>query len=358
METKIIEQAVQFDGSFAPAGFNAVTREASVQRQGRIAEAAGLWADVIQGRQDPYFLRQAFAPTNESAFRMLCEKYPALFRETMTTSDFGALTVDVLDRVLLGDYTEVPIPVMPLVKKATLRDFRNKKLYYVDGMETPFTAVAELAPVPQRALVNRTPIQYAPTKYEAGTSISWEAVVNDDLGIFTDVPRRLARGARRTIHKAITSQFFDTNGPHASLYTAAFANIINTTNGASANNPTLSITGLADALTVLSKQVDSGGDPIEIPGTLYLVVPPALFVTAQNLLHQMVVDVNVLGGATNARVRVDNWIVGNMGIIMDPYIPIVSATGTAGAKSWIIVADPAQKSVGGVTSIGAEPPTQ
>ncbi len=341
MENKIIELTETFNGSFGVQGFSRVTREASVQRQARIAEAAGLWADVIQGRQDPYLLKQAFAPSNDTAFRILCEKYPNVFRETMTTSDFSALTVDILDRVLLGDYTEVPIPVMPLVKKATLRDFRNKKIFMMDGMETPFTAVAELAPVPQRSQTQRTPIQYAPSKYEAGTAISWEAVVNDDLGIFRDVPARLARGARRTIHKAITSQFFDTNGPHASLYTAAYANIINTTNGASANNPPLSITGLADAFTVLTNQRDTGGDPIEIPGQIYLVVGPSLYVTAQNLKHQLLADVNILGGATNARVRVDNWIVGNIQIVMDPYIPIVAATGTAGTKSWLLVADPA-----------------
>ena len=341
METKITEQLTQFTGSLVPAGFNAVTREASLQRQARIAEAAGLWADCLQGRQDPFFLKQAFSPSNDAAFRILCEKYPAVFRETMTTSDFSALTVDVLDRMLLGNYTEVPIPVMPLVKKATLRDFRNKKIFIVDGMETPFTPVAELAPVPQRSTSQRTPIQYAPSKYEAGTAISWEAVVNDDLGIFTDVPQRLARGARRTIHKAITSQFFDTNGPHASLFTAAFANIINTANGASANNPPLSLSGLSDGLTVLAAQKDTGGDPIEIPGNIFLVVGPSLYVTAQNIKHQLLADVNVLGGATNVRVRVDNWIVGNLTIVMDPYIPIVAATGTAGAKSWLLVSDPA-----------------
>ncbi len=340
MENKIIEITEQFDGSFAPSGFNHVTREASVQRQRRVAEAAGLWADVIQGRQDPYILKQAFAPTNPAAFRVLCEQYPTLFRETMTTSDFNSLTVDILDRELLGDYTEVPIPVMPLVKKSTLRDFRSKKIFINDGMETVFTAVGELAPVPQRGMT-QTSVSYAPSKYEAGTAISWEAVVNDDLGIFRDVPNRLARGARRTIHKAITSLFFSATGPNTTLYTTAYANIINTTNGASATNPPLSLTGLADGITVLTNQRDTGGDPIEIPGRIFLVVPPALFVTAQNLKHQLLADVNILGGATNARVRVDNWIVGNLEIVMDPYIPIVASTGNAGKLSWLLVCDPA-----------------
>lgn len=337
-------------------GFSLVTREASIQKQHRILGAAEMWADFKEGRLDPFYMKQAFRLTESGAFRHLCERYPAVFRETMTTSDFSALTADVLNRELLGDYTEVPIPVLPLVKKATLQDFRNKKIFIMDGLEQPFSSVAEMQDLPLGDLAQRTPITYAPLKYEKGAKISWESVINDDLGIFRDVPNRLARGARRTKHKFITGLYSSATGPNTSLFKTAFANQIITANGASSNNPALSVTALNDAMTVFMRQVDANGDPIEIAGKMFLVVGPALYVTAQNILHQLSVDVNTQGGtvslfgsgatqtAYNAeRIKVDNWIVQNISVIMDPYLPIVTTTAGTQATQWYIFADPASQ---------------
>lgn len=334
-------------------GFSRVVREASAQHQRRVMGAAEIWADFREGRLDPFYMKQAFRLTEQGAFNALCRRYPAVFRETMTTSDFNALTADVLDRELLGDYTEVPIPVLPLVKKATLGDFRNKKVFIMDGMETPFSSVAELQDLPLTDMSQRTAITYAPLKYEKGAKISWEAVINDDLGIFRDVSNRLARGARRTKHKFITGLYSSATGPNTSLFSSTFANLVTTTYGAASNNPPLSMQGLSDALTVFMNQVDTGGDPIEIPGKMFLVVGPSLYVTAQNLMHQLSVDVNVSGGTTTAsgsgatatlfnaqRVRVDNWIIGNLTIIMDPYLPIVCTTSGTKLTQWYIFADP------------------
>ncbi len=333
-------------------GFSPITRQAGARHQARVLGAAEIWADFKEGRLDPFYMRQAFNLTESGAFDLLCRRYPMVFRETMSTSDFSALTVDVLDRELLGDYTEVPIPVEPLVKKATLNDFRSKKIFIMDGLETPFGSVAELQDLPLGDLSQRTPITYAPLKYEKGAKISWEAVINDDLGIFRDLSQRLARGARRTKHKFITTLYSSATGPNSLLFTSAFANIVNIANGASSNNPAFSVQALSDAMTVFMNQKDLGGDPIEIPGKLFLVVGPSLFVTAQNVMHQLSVDVNLAGGTVQTsgtgvynaeRVRVDNWIIGNLTVIMDPYLPIVTTTAGTKFTQWYIFADPASQ---------------
>lgn len=343
-------------------GFSRVTREASARHQSRVLGAAEMWADFREGRLDPFYMKQAFRLTESGAFDLLCRRYPAVFRETMTSSDFNILTADVLDRELLADYTEVPIPVMPLVKKATLGDFRNKKIFMMDGMETPFSSVAEMQDLPLDDMSQRTPILYAPLKYEKGAKISWEAVINDDLGIFREVPQRLARGARRTVHKFITSLFASATGPNTTLFNTGgstpqdYHNIVNIANGASANNPPLSISALNDAMTVFMRQLDTGGDPIEIPGRMFLVVGPSLYVTAQNIMHQLSVDVNVMGGTSQSsgsgatatlfngqRIKVDNWIIGNMSVIMDPYLPIVVTSAGVQTTQWYIFADPASQ---------------
>lgn len=313
-------------------------------REARVNAATKLWKDWSDGQVDPVFVQAAMRGpelSNPYIFEAMCRQYPGLFRETMTTSDFSILTADILDRALVANYRAAAIPVMPLVKQVPLRDFRLRKLFLMDGMETPFSAVAEMEPVPQRAMSQRTPITYNPSKYEAGTSVSWEAVINDDLGAFQEIIGRLTRGAQRTVHKAITGLYASSSGPSSSLYTSGNANIINSTNGAGSNNPALSIRGLQDGFTVLFRQVDTGGDPILIPGTVYLVVPSALKVTAMNLKNQLLVDATEQGGTSNQRVRINNWIANDFEIIVDPYLDIVDTTHPK--TSWYLFADPAQQ---------------
>ena len=83
----------------------------------RVMAAARLMADVIEGREDPMLMKEALYPTRPWAIQGLRESYPDLFaggnfiglRETMSYSDYSALTVDILDRLLYGYYTAAPV---------------------------------------------------------------------------------------------------------------------------------------------------------------------------------------------------------------------------------------------------------
>jgi hypothetical protein len=340
------------------------------QRNRRCTEAARLFADVVTGKVPRYMLQEAMNPTQEFVVAELQRRYPGIYgdpggrnllglRETMSITDYQALYVDVLDRMYYGYYNAYPIPNKPLCKVHSLRDFRTVKRYLYDGMVTPFTAIDPAAP-PSRAtrdLFGPTPqngptlgpgtstaaITYAPQAYAAGTAINWAAFVNDDLGIFQDISNRLAMSGTRGIHKFITGQFFDVNGPSATLYTAGYKNIINLANGASVNNPPLNAQGVADALKVLAGMVDAGGDPIMVGGKIYIVYGPAYTAVAQNLKRAITIQLSVEGGTANAQgfpsqfVNVENWIMNDVNLIMDPYIPLVA---TGNKLSWAVVVDP------------------
>ena len=183
METTFTGSQITDYNDMAP-GFSPVVRAQNALQERRAFAAAEVWADFQEGRLKSHYMTAAMSPNFQNdggAFDYLCRRYPAVFRETMTTSDFTALTVDVLDRQLLADYTAAPNPVEPLVKKATLADFRLKKTFIFDGLETPFGVVNELQDLPLRDLSQRTPITYAPLKYEAGAKVSWEEIINDVL---------------------------------------------------------------------------------------------------------------------------------------------------------------------------------
>jgi len=149
------------------AGFTAARRNASSQHRRKVLEAAKLYADCLQGRLDPIFLKQAMRPTDETLVGVLLERYPGLYdngngrvmglRETMSVTDYQALYVDVLDRMYYGYYNAYPIVNKGLVKVHTLRDFRTVSRYLLDGVVTPLTSMDAAAPPPQRALQGPVP---------------------------------------------------------------------------------------------------------------------------------------------------------------------------------------------------------
>jgi hypothetical protein len=342
----------------AVKGYMAAQRQASGARARRVTEAGKLMANVLQGTEDPFLLKEAMFPKHEYAVMHLLEKYPGLFanayndggrvglRETMSVSDYTALYVDVLDRMFYGYYNTAPIPNKPLVKMRSLRDFRTVKRFLEDGATTPLVIVKNGSSVPERAIGPETVITYYPDLYAARTSINWRAIVNDDLGIFQDIPKKLAIAANRAIQKFITGLYVQSSGLNTNLYKAGYTNLITTAYGAASNNPALSIQGIQDAFKVLAKMLDADGQPIVLMGSLYLWYGPANIAKAQNLMNLIQSYVQVEGGTSNAQgfpaqfLQVNNWAVRNMTPIMDQYIPLVCTTAGTQDTMWGLTYDP------------------
>lgn len=337
----------------AAEGYIAQRQKHSESHMARVDAFCRLFGDVVAGKEDTFLLREALMPQHDYAMVELNRRYPGVvqLRETMSVTDFGAyLTVDVLDRMLYGYWFPDSIPNMVLVKKEPVRDFRQVKRFEVDGGVTPFEKQGSPgAPPPQRAITPVDPILYSPDLYQGMMSVNWRAIVNDDLGIFNDLARRLAASWSLTVWKAITELYVDVNGPHASLYNAGFHNQITTANGSSTNNPPLSFQGLIDAETVLARQLSPDNQPITLTGTKYLWYGPALETTAKALMAALQADISVGGGTTNSdgfpsqRLRVNaNYITGGFVPVLDKYIRIVasSASGSIKDTMWGITYEP------------------
>lgn len=247
-----------------------------------------------------------------------------LFREAMSTSDFPLIFGQIIDRQLLGNYKAFSANYSQYTKVERVRDFRTVDRYYIDGAEGVMSTVAELEEYPHRA-VTEGRYQFSVQKYGAVMPVSWEARINDDLGALEDWPARLAKAANRTVEKLVTEQYVDASGPHASLY-----GVDNTISG----NPVLSLDALRQGVTLASQQVDTDGEPIWIE-ELYLVVPPALTITANDIMNTM--EYRILGPNDEVSVVRGNGI-GNITIITNPYIPIVASSN--GDTSWFLFASP------------------
>lgn len=310
----------------------------------RLFAGEGAGAHSVAARLGPRYLER-LAEAAQFVQRVFAGRTPLFrFQEMMTTSDFPYLFADILDRQMLGRYTEWPVTWPSVAKRSVVNDFRSVKRFLPPtGAESVLTAVPERAPYPEVALTEQAPITYAVTKYGQKAGFSFEAMINDDMDALKDIPERFARAARRTEEYKVTQLFVDANGPHASLYTSGNANIVNTTNGASDDNPPLSISGLQDAMLVLGNQVDEVGEPIMIE-TVTLVVPPALEIVAQNILNatEIIAGGNNQtggGGVAAQALRVANWMRNRVNLVVNPYIPIIASSAN-GNTTWFLFANP------------------
>lgn len=290
----------------------------------KLTEAINLVSDVLKGRRSPLLLQ-----------------------EVMTTDDFPQYFGDILDRTLLAKYQLWVPNWTAFAKRATVRDFRPAKIIPpVYGADGPLDEVHEAAPYPDANLSEQTPIEWRVKKYGRRVPFSWETIINDDLDQLTDIPERLARAARRTEHRLVTQLFVGASGPNTTMYHNNYGNIVNTTNGASTSNPVLSITGLQEALKVFSKMEDETGEPI-LREYITLVVPPALEVTANNMMNALqIFDSSLLGGGAPGSngsgdriLQMNNWMARRMNVVVDPYIPRF-ANSANGDTSWFVFANP------------------
>jgi hypothetical protein len=284
----------------------------------RLAEAARFVAEVYTGRR----------PANQ-------------LQEALGTGDFPLLFGDIIDRQLLANYRETPATYRNYCKVSTVADFRTVKRFAINGSEAVLVAVPPQAEYPESKLTDLV-YQYAVQKYGRAIPFSWESMVNDDLDALKDIPARFGKAARRSEEKFATALFVDANGPLAAFYSTANKNRVHTENGAAVNNPALTIAALQDAMKVLMTQKDTEGEPITIDA-VELVVPPALFVIAENILNATELWLNADGGGTaNQQVHTVNWMRQRTRLSVNYYIPIV-AVAANGGTSWFLFANPDQQ---------------
>jgi hypothetical protein len=305
------EASVQrlFNNEGTGARHNQLAQRQDYQR--RLAEAAKFVADVVKGKRPMRHLQEA-----------------------MTTSDFPYLFGDILDRQVLAGYREAPATYQNYCRVATVRDFRTVKRFGIYGADQVLDAVAENSEYPVSKLDENSPYSYAVKKFGRKLPFSWESFVNDDLEALTDGPQRLGRAGRRSEQKFVTQLHVDANGPHASFYTVGNNNIVT-------GNPALSIIGLQTAMQKISAQVDENGEPVVID-VVELVVPPALEITALNILNalQLWLDTNNSAGTANQNLVTTNWMKSRVNLNVDYYVPIV-ASSSHGSTSWFLFANPA-----------------
>lgn len=308
-------------------------------------EGVSLTATARRNRNSPQYQSQLLEATRLYAAVLAGDRRAALtFTEVMTRSDFSALFGDILDRQIYARYTSQPVQWDAIARRGRVRDFRTVKRYTLDGGEGRLQPVKELTEYPAAELDDGE-YSYSVKKYGRRIGLSWEALVNDDLDAFGDIPARLANSARRTEEYFVTDLYAGASGPDSTFFANGNLNVINSTvlGGTVTANPALTVQALQYAFQVLGQQVDSDGGPIYIEGAT-LVVPPALEVAAMNIINATeIVTATGSGGSASEeqrsdRLTVQNWMRNRLRVIVNPWLPIISTTN--GNTSWYLFANP------------------
>lgn len=235
-------------------------------------------------------------------------------RALHTTSDFPLILGDTVGRELRRAYDAAPSGVRMLARQTTARDFRAKRaLQFGEG--------PELEKVLEGGEFKHGTIDESAETYSLGTfgrifSISRQALINDDLAAFTQVPAKLGNAARafeaaQLVDKVVSNPVMSDGNTvfHADHGNLALAGAMP------------SIATLTDARTAMRRQTGLGGKPINA-APYAIVVPPELETVAEQLLTQI-----------NATRTEDVNPFGNMVLAVEPRLEDTTA--------WYVAADPA-----------------
>jgi hypothetical protein len=299
------------DAAVAEGGALTVQRRSgNPQHLARVAEAAKLTKRVFEGD------RRAMLQV----------------QELMTTSDFPKLFGDVLDRALLAQYEQISPIWSGVATRVQVNDFRAKHWIDLLGGRAELDPVGQGGEYPARAL---TEGDYNLTvgKFGARLPLTWEMIINDDLGAFQTAPARLAQAAVDTEDKLNTRLYATATGPNTAFFTGATA----------PDNKALTVDNLSAALTTVATRRDSDNRPIMIRAFV-LVVPPALEVMAHNIVNATLIRLrNDASSASGARdIEVTNWLAGKVTIVTNPWLPVIdlSGSGANAAKTWYLFPAP------------------
>ena len=239
------------------------------------------------------------------------------------TSDFPSLLANVLNKSLTRQYQEVT-PQWPLFcVKGTAPDF--KQVSRVSFGEVPnLTAISEGDEYSEFTIGERKEV-YTLTKRGKKFSLTWEAIINDDLSAFLRIPSQMVIAARRA-EDALAFGVLTGNakmGDGVDLFASAHGNIATTTAEKGAPN----VARLNSARTAMATQTGISSDVKLNLVPSYILAPWALSGTIDELLNSTANPASNNAGVAN--------------IWMGKLTPIYNALLDANSPTkWYLACDP------------------
>ncbi len=241
-------------------------------------------------------------------------------RALHTTSDFPLIVGDTIGRTLRAAYQAAPAGVRRLGRQTTARDFRTVNKIMLG--EAPMLEKLDEHGEIRAGTMAEAKEAYRVETFARKIGVTRQVLVNDDLGAFADLARRMGQAAAETEAKVLVDllESGSGNGPTMNdgkaLFHADHGN--KAASGGAIADATLSAARLA-----LRSQTGLSGQRISA-SPKYLLVPPAQETTAEKWLATIAA----------AKAADANPFSGSLSLVVEPRL--------ASATRWYVSADPAE----------------
>lgn len=272
-------------------------------------------------------------------------------REAVSSGDFPLLFQSISQASMLGQYAELPQQWPTFSVRTTVPDFRPARMVrwdtmasqsqttdYNGGAERHVRALPRIPELTEYPTFNLTTegTDYFVNKYGARFPFSWEAFMNDELRVLSQLPTEMARWARDTEDVLTTGVLATSTGPNPDFFNttedfggqAPAGNYIE-------GNPALSIDSLEQAINQIGmRQVN--GRQVRVQNFV-LLVPPSLALTAQEIAQGTTyLRVRTLADGSEIRQNVSSPVAGRFTVVESPWLPLIDSSANA-ATTWYLV---------------------
>jgi len=223
----------------------------------------------------------------------------------MSTLSLTGVLGNTNQKILLNSFMDVKRVIPQIAVKQSPSDYKQFKAYQV----TMSGDIEEIGPDGELPDISMREEEFANQVKLKGAymSVSEVTFVNDDLDVFSMVPKMFGRKCAINFEKSGFTTFLSTAG---SFYSIANGNYMEGAGTA------LSIAALSQANQLAEEQDDEDGDPIMLQFNRILV-PPALSITASDLYKEKNI---VIAGATDVVRTASNPHAGSFAPLSSPFL--------------------------------------
>lgn len=242
-------------------------------------------------------------------------------RESLTTSDFPVLLGQGYQRKLLAQYQAIDPVWQRYSFRSVVPNFKKQRLVDILGGRRGLSRVAEATEYPSRD-IDENEYDFAVGKYGDRIPLTWEMLVNDELGAFRNLDQVLAADARFTEGTVTADALL--NAGKTDLNTTFFGTV---------NNTVLDAATLKTAIEELSSKRNAAGQTMVRP-ELVLVVAPGLEFIAKELVAA--VEVRTTSGSRTT--VTSNPLAGMVEVVVEPNL--LRNTNAKANTSWLLLPKP------------------
>ena len=252
-----------------------------------------------------------------------------------STSTFPAIMANLANKSVMVGFNEAETTYQIWAGKGSNRDFK-------EAARVALSEAGNLELVPEGGQFQQDFLGEASARTKVATygklfSLTRQAIINDDLGLFSKIATKYGSAAKRLVNKMVYAQLTGNvkMQDNVALFDTKHGNV-------AATGEALSVKAIAKAITAMRRQKGITGDATLNITPKYLVVPPEL----EMIAYQIV----------NSTAAVDGV---NSGVV-NPYkgrFVVVADAELTDPDSWYLVADAAQHDTIEVTYLnGVETP--